>query len=209
MDWIIVHVLLNLCRYSKTYHTSFKTSCAACYMIIFSRDQAALWMVLSVRPSVWVSVRPSVTPFSRSHSTNNTSILTQIGRFGTVTPARELQLDFTDGYEIMYKARNSIEEVPCCFSMSSIKFQGYTGRKIDDLNPIWVRLLDRSQLSNLFRFALFIPNPAISGIWIFASWSMPSQNIVRQSNTYMIDWVLIGFDTKSKIRPYSDLSSKS
>ena len=148
MDWIIVHVLLNLCRYSKTYHTSLKTSCAACYMIIFSRDQAALWMVLSVRPSVWVSVRPSVTPFSRSHSTKNTSILTQIGRFGTVTPARELQLDFTDGYEIMYKARSSIEEVPC-FSMSSIKFQGYTGRKIDDLNPIWVRLLDRSQLSNL------------------------------------------------------------
>ena len=31
---------------------------------------------------------------------------------------------------------------------SSIKFQGHTGWKIDYLNPIWVRLLGRSQLSN-------------------------------------------------------------
>ena len=35
-----------------------------------------------------------------------------------------------------------------CFSGSSIKFQGHTGWKIDDLNPIWVRLLGWSQLSN-------------------------------------------------------------
>ena len=38
--------------------------------------------------------------------------------------------------------------VPYCFVRSSIKFQGHTGCKIDDLNPIWVRLLGRSQLSN-------------------------------------------------------------
>ena len=30
----------------------------------------------------------------------------------------------------------------------STKFQGHTGWKVDDLNPIWVRLLGRSQLSN-------------------------------------------------------------
>ena len=47
----------------------------------------------------------------------------------------------------MHKARCSIEEMPC-FSRSSIKFQGHTGWFIDDLNPIWVRLLGRSQLSN-------------------------------------------------------------
>ena len=35
-----------------------------------------------------------------------------------------------------------------CFSGSSIKFQGHTGWKIDDLNLIWVRLLGQSQLSN-------------------------------------------------------------
>ena len=46
------------------------------------------------------------------------------------------------------KAWCNIEEVPYRFSWSSIKFQGHTVWKIDDLNPIWVRLLGRSQLSN-------------------------------------------------------------
>ena len=49
---------------------------------------------------------------------------------------------------MMQKAWSSIEEVPYCFFGSSIKFQGHTGWKIDDLNPIWVRLLGRLQLSN-------------------------------------------------------------
>ena len=38
--------------------------------------------------------------------------------------------------------------MPYCFLWSSIKFQGHKGWKIDDLNPICVRLLGRSQLSN-------------------------------------------------------------
>ena len=59
-----------------------------------------------------------------------------------------LQFESTNGYEMMQKASSSIEEVPDCFSGSSIKFQGHTGWKIDDLNPIWVRLLGRSQLWN-------------------------------------------------------------
>ena len=48
----------------------------------------------------------------------------------------------------MRKTWRSIEEVPYCFSRSSIIFQGHTGWKINNLNPIWVRLLGRSQLSN-------------------------------------------------------------
>ena len=46
------------------------------------------------------------------------------------------------------KVRCNIEEVPYNFSRWSIKFQGHTGWKIDDLNPVWVILLGRSQLSN-------------------------------------------------------------
>ena len=38
--------------------------------------------------------------------------------------------------------------MPYCFMGSSIKFQGHTGWKIDEFNPIWVRLLGLSQLSN-------------------------------------------------------------
>ena len=49
---------------------------------------------------------------------------------------------------MMHKAWCSIEEVPYCFPRSSIKFQGHTGRKIDDLDKIWARLLGRSQLPN-------------------------------------------------------------
>ena len=49
---------------------------------------------------------------------------------------------------MMHKAWCSIEEVPYCFPRSSIKFQGHTGWKFDDLDQIWARLLGRSQLSN-------------------------------------------------------------
>ena len=38
--------------------------------------------------------------------------------------------------------------IPYYFSRSSIKFQGHTGWKINDLDQIWARLLGRSQLSN-------------------------------------------------------------
>ena len=38
---------------------------------------------------------------------------------------------------MMHNAWRSIEEVPYCFSRSSIKFHGHTDGKIDDINPIW------------------------------------------------------------------------
>ena len=71
------------------------------------------------------------------------SILTRTECFRTVTPVW-----IHWWIEMMHKVWCSIEEVPCYFLGSSIKFQGHTGWKIDDLNPIWVRLLGRSQLSN-------------------------------------------------------------
>ena len=57
-------------------------------------------------------------------------ILTQIGRFRTIGRSQ----------------LSNSSDLPC--SGSSIKFQGHTGWKINDFNPIWVRLLGRSQLSN-------------------------------------------------------------
>ena len=38
---------------------------------------------------------------------------------------------------MMHKAWSSIEEVPYCFSRSSVKFQGYTALKIVDFDPNW------------------------------------------------------------------------
>ena len=47
-----------------------------------------------------------------------------------------LQLELTDGYGMMHKAWSSIEEAPCCFSRSSVKFQGHKEQQIAnfDLN---------------------------------------------------------------------------
>ena len=59
---------------------------------------------------------------------------------------------------MIHRAWGSIEEVPYGFSRSSIKFQGHTGRKIDDLIPIWLRLLGWPQLSNPTDLPCFVPN---------------------------------------------------
>ena len=39
---------------------------------------------------------------------------------------------------MIHKAWCSLEEVPYCFSRSSVKFQGHTGKKIVDFDPNWV-----------------------------------------------------------------------
>ena len=48
-----------------------------------------------------------------------------------------LQFEFTYGNEIMHTAGSSIEEVPYCFSRSSVKFQGHTALKIVEFDPDW------------------------------------------------------------------------
>ena len=58
-----------------------------------------------------------------------------------------LQLEFTDGYEMMHRARSSIVEVPYCFSRSSVKFQGNTALKIVEFDPKWA-FLDRNSSLN-------------------------------------------------------------
>ena len=108
--------------------------------------------------------------FSRScvkfegHAGQKSLILTQIWRFRTVTQVLKSSIEkvpycfsrsiltrierFRTVTHVWCKPWCSIEEVPYCFVRSYIKLQGHTGWKIDYLNPIWVRLLGRSQLSN-------------------------------------------------------------
>ena len=86
----------------------------------------------------WSSIEEVPYCFTRSyiklqgHTDKKSSILTQIGRFRTVTPAW-----FTDGYEMMHRAWSSIVDVPYCFSMSYVKFQGHTALKIVEFDPNW------------------------------------------------------------------------
>ena len=48
-----------------------------------------------------------------------------------------LQFEFTYGNEMMHTAGSSIEDVPYCFSKSSVKFQGHTALKIVEFYPDW------------------------------------------------------------------------
>ena len=69
---------------------------------------------------------------SRSRGSKNGWIWPRLGVFGL-----KLQFEYTNGYEMMQKAWSSIEEVPYCFSRSSVKFQGHTALKIIAFDPNW------------------------------------------------------------------------
>ena len=96
----------------------------------------------------WSSIEEVPYSFSRSsikfqgHKGQMSLILSRIERFRTVTP-----FEFTDGFEMIYKAWSGIEEVPYCFSRSSIKFQGHARQKITNFDPNWA-FLDCNSSSN-------------------------------------------------------------
>ena len=48
-----------------------------------------------------------------------------------------LQFELIDGYEMKHKAWCSWEDVPYCFSRSSVKFWGHRGQKITNFDPNW------------------------------------------------------------------------
>ena len=127
---------------------------------IFSCDQAALWMVFSVRLSVCLSVCPSVTPFwlcshhrfimkfsgvitldqGKVHAKGQgqrskvkvTEVTTQIFVSGL-----KLQFEFTYDDKIIHIAWCCLGEVPYCFWRSSVKFQGHTALKNVEFDPDW------------------------------------------------------------------------
>ena len=55
---------------------------------------------------------------------------------------------------MMHKGCHSIEELPYCFSRSSIKFPGHTVLKINDLNPILIRSTQLVPAIKSLKFAL-------------------------------------------------------
>ena len=96
--------------------------------------------------SYWCQGHPSnfkVTQDRRS------PILTQIEHFWTVTA-----VEFTNGFDMMHKAWCSTEDVLCCFSRSSIKFEGHMDQKTDDFNPILSKITRLVAAIKSLRFAL-------------------------------------------------------
>ena len=121
---------------------------------IFSCDQAALQIVFSVRLSVCLSHLfhhvpiivsswnfQELLPWSKVMSMQKVKVRGQRSRSQMSTPnlavsRLQLQFEFTYGNEIMHTAESSIEEVPYCFSRSSVKFQGHTALKTANFTQI-------------------------------------------------------------------------
>ena len=83
----------------------------------------------------------------RGQGQRSKQISSQFGYFWTVNSLFE----FTDGYEMMYKAWSGIEEeeVLYCFFKSSIKFPGHTGHKLPILTRIECFQTVNSSLNSL------------------------------------------------------------
>ena len=135
-------------------------------LYVLSCDRAALQMVfsvcLSVCPSVSPSVRLSVTPFwlcshhriimkfsgvitndqRKVHAKGQgqrskfkvTDVTTQLNRFQTVTPVWIHIWWWNDAWN---DAWCCLDEVPYCFSRSTVKFQGHTALKIVEFDLDW------------------------------------------------------------------------
>ena len=71
---------------------------------------------------------------------------------------------------MMHKAWRSIEEVPHCFSRSSIKFEGYMGKKMDDSIQILSKITRSVADIKSLRFALFKIIRQISRSMLFFFW---------------------------------------
>ena len=111
--------------------------------IVFSCDQAALWMVLSVRPSHLFDYVPIIVsswnfqellPMTKVKSMQKVKVRGQRSRSQRLWPHLAvsgplLQFEFTNGDETMHKALCCLGEVPYCFSRSSVKFQGSMAQK--------------------------------------------------------------------------------
>ena len=74
----------------------------------------------------------AIRQISRSHGSKSRQIWPRLGVSGLY-----LQFEFTNGYGMIHKAWSSIEEVPCCFSRSSVKFQCHTALKITEFDSDW------------------------------------------------------------------------
>ena len=138
------------------------------------------WVRPSVRLSVHLSVCPSVTPFSpcshhriimklsgvitmvrsdvhaKGQGQRSKVKVTEVNTLLSCFRTLSLQFECTYGNEIMHTAGSSIEEVPYCFSRSSVKFQGHTAVKIAEFDPDWVFPDCNSSLNSLMATKWYI-----------------------------------------------------
>ena len=112
----------------KTQLNRFQTVTQV-WIHIWWRNDAFSFMLLRRCALLFFKV---IRPISRSHSSKNRRIWPRLDISGL-----QLQFELTNGYQMMRKAWSSIEEKPCCFLRSSVKFQGHTALKIVEFVPDW------------------------------------------------------------------------
>ena len=121
------------------------------FLGIFSCDQAALQMVFSVRLSHLFDYVPIIVsswnfqellPMTKVRSMQKVKVRGQRSRSQRSQPnvavsGLSLQFEFTYDDEMMHIAWCCLEEVPYCFSRSSVKFQGHKALKLVEFDPNW------------------------------------------------------------------------
>ena len=128
---------------------------------IFSCDQAALWMVQSVCPSItpfWLCSHHRIIMKFSGVITNDRSDVHAKGQGRRSRSQRSppnfgvsglyLQFESTYDDEMIHIAWCCLGEVPYCFWRSSVKFQGHTALKIVEFDPDWAFLDCNSSLNS-------------------------------------------------------------
>ena len=111
----------------------------------------------------------------RSRSQQSKQTLPQLGCFQTVSPVWIRRWLWNDAHSL-----KSIEEVPYCFSRSSVRFQGHTHKKM----PILTRIRRFRIIDKIRRFGVQIDMAA--SVWpplIAFIWSLPLVGL-WESHTY-------------------------
>ena len=99
--------------------------CAHLHVIfLVATKQLYEWSCLSVTPIWLCSHHRIITKFSGVFTNDKSDVHAK-------------SRGHPSNYEMMNKAWSSIEEVPYCFSRSSVKFQGHTALKIVEFDPNW------------------------------------------------------------------------
>ena len=111
---ILMRTDSNLCRKELTVHRSAPNSLIRSYLQPCTN-------------SMWGDESESVAPFIWLYQIVDAQKEEVFFPYLLIT--LRSYVEFSDGIEMMHKAKCSIEEVPYCFSRSSVKFEGLTAKQ--------------------------------------------------------------------------------
>ena len=94
---------------------------------------------------------------------------------------------------MMHKAWYSTEDVPYCFSKTSIKFQGHMDQKFDDLNPILSKITTLVAAIKSLRSAWNLAAEKSTLVQLMVWWCQASFNFTIKSSTLHFFYFMVSF----------------